>query len=85
MKSLGAREAKNTFGRLLDDARMEPITIEKHGRAVVVVLSIDEYSRLEGLEEAYWAAKADEAVARGDWAGVEESERTLKDILNAEG
>ena len=85
MKSRGAREAKNAFGRLLDDARSEPVAIEKHGRAVAVVLSMDEYSRLEGLEEAYWALKADEAVAGTDWVGVEKSERALKDILNAKG
>ena len=84
MKSLGAREAKNAFGRLLDDARAEPVAIEKHGRAVAVVLSMEEYSRLEGLEETYWASKADEVIAKGDWVGVEESEKVLKDMLNVE-
>ena len=78
-------EAKNAFGRLLDEARAEPVAIEKHGRAVAVVLSMDEYSRLEGLEEAYWASKADEAVTKADWAGVEESAQALKDIFNAKG
>ncbi|MBT3052888.1 MAG: type II toxin-antitoxin system Phd/YefM family antitoxin [Candidatus Thiodiazotropha sp. (ex Codakia orbicularis)] len=46
MKSMSAREAKNGFGKLLDTARAEPVTIEKHGRAVVVVLSTEEYERL---------------------------------------
>lgn len=46
MKSLSAREAKNEFGRLIDLARAEPVTIEKHGRPVVVVLSVEEYERL---------------------------------------
>lgn len=46
MKSMSAKEAKNGFGRLLDTARAEPVTIEKHGRAVVVVLSTEEYERL---------------------------------------
>jgi prevent-host-death family protein len=46
MKSMSAREAKNEFGKLLDTARAEPVTIEKHGRPVVVVLSTEEYERL---------------------------------------
>lgn len=47
MKSMSAREAKNGFGLLLDTARAEPVTIEKHGRPVVVVLSVEEYERLK--------------------------------------
>lgn len=50
MKSMSARDAKNGFGLLLDTARAEPVTIEKHGRAVVVVISIEEYERLRGLQ-----------------------------------
>lgn len=46
MKTLSAREAKNRFGYLIDTARQEPVSIEKHGRPVVVVLSIEDYERL---------------------------------------
>lgn len=46
MKSMSAKDAKNGFGLLLDTARAEPVTIEKHGRAVVVVLAIETYGQL---------------------------------------
>jgi prevent-host-death family protein len=46
MKTMSAREAKNAFGLLLDTARAEPVLIEKHGRAVVIVISVEEYGRL---------------------------------------
>jgi prevent-host-death family protein len=46
MKSMTAKEAKNGFGLLIDTARQEPVTIEKHGRPVVVVVSVEEYQRL---------------------------------------
>lgn len=46
VKSLPAREAKYHFGRLIDLARAEPVLIEKHGRPVVVVLSVEAYERL---------------------------------------
>lgn len=48
MKTMSAKDAKNAFGSLLDTARAEPVTIEKHGRPVVVVLSVEEYERLHG-------------------------------------
>lgn len=51
MKTMSARDAKNGFGLLLDTARAEPVTIEKHGRPVVVVLSKEEYDRLKGLKD----------------------------------
>jgi len=46
MQTLSARDAKYNFGRLIDMARAEPVTVEKHGRAVVVVLAVEEYERL---------------------------------------
>lgn len=47
MKSMSAKDAKNAFGLLIDMARAEPVYIEKHGRPVVVVLSVEEYERLK--------------------------------------
>jgi len=48
MQRMSARDAKNGFGRLIDLARAEPVAIEKHGRAVVVVVAFEEYERLAG-------------------------------------
>lgn len=46
MKSMTAKDAKNNFGLLLDNARAEPVEVQKHGRPVVVVLSVEEFERL---------------------------------------
>jgi prevent-host-death family protein len=46
MKSLTASEAKNRFGMLLDWAIQEPVIIEKQGRQVAIMLSVEEYKRL---------------------------------------
>lgn len=46
MLSMSAKDAKYGFGRLIDLARSEPVTVEKHGRPVVVVLAVEEYARL---------------------------------------
>ena len=46
MKTMSAKDAKNSFGLLLDQARAEPVQVEKHGRPVVVVVSVEEFQRL---------------------------------------
>lgn len=46
MKFMSAKDAKNGFGLLLDTARAQPVTIQKHGRPVVVVLAVEEYEQL---------------------------------------
>jgi prevent-host-death family protein len=50
MQTLSAKDAKYNFGRLVDVARAEPVVVEKHGRPVVVVLSVEEYQRLIAIE-----------------------------------
>ena len=50
MKSMPAGEAKNKFGELLDAAQREPVTIEKHGRPVAVVMSSEEFDEIEALK-----------------------------------
>jgi prevent-host-death family protein len=55
MQTLSARDAKYNFGRLIDTARSEPVTVEKHGRAVVVVMAVEEYERLKSIEKGVGA------------------------------
>ncbi|AOY79603.1 type II toxin-antitoxin system prevent-host-death family antitoxin [Moorena producens JHB] len=82
MKTLGASEAKNRFGELLDLARREPIQITKKGRNVAVVISIEEFERFLELEEELIAIKAKQAQQEG-FIGLSESEQLLEDIMNA--
>lgn len=51
MKTLTAKDAKYGFGRLIDLARIEPIVVAKHGRPVVVVMSVEEYERLTRAQD----------------------------------
>lgn len=52
MQTLSAKDAKYEFGRLIDLARAKPVAVTKHGRAVVVVVSVEEYERLKDIEMA---------------------------------
>ena len=51
MQSMSAKDAKYGFGRLIDLARAEPVLVAKHGRPVVVVMSVEEYERLTNRED----------------------------------
>jgi prevent-host-death family protein len=64
MQTLSARDAKYNFGRLIDTARASPVTVEKHGRPVVVVLAVEEYQRLKAIESSREPEVAD--LARKD-------------------
>ena len=50
MATIAAREAKTRFGALLDNAQREPVSIEKHGRRVAVMLSATEYDELMAMK-----------------------------------
>ncbi len=65
MQTLSAKDAKYGFGRLIDLARAEPLAVTKHGRPVVVVLSVEEYERLKALESTS-AGEKDERAEKTD-------------------
>lgn len=46
MPNFSAKDAKNHFGQMIDAARLEPVVIEKRGRPMVVVCSVEEFERL---------------------------------------
>jgi len=45
MKTITAIDAKNKFGQLIEAAQRQPVTITKKGRAILVVMSIEDYER----------------------------------------
>ena len=49
MQTLTAKDAKYSFGRLIDLARTAPVAVAKHGRPVVVVITIEKYEHLKSL------------------------------------
>lgn len=50
MDTLTANEAKSQFGDLLLKAQRAPVQINKNGKPVAVVISMDEYENLEALK-----------------------------------
>ena len=50
MESLTANEAKTQFGDMLLKAQKSPIQINKNGKPVAVVVSMDDYMSIEALK-----------------------------------
>ncbi len=69
MKEIAAREANNRFGYLLDAAQSAPVCVTKKGRAVGVMMSVQQYERLRGAAWERLTATMDalggEASAKG--------------------
>lgn len=80
MKSVTAKEAKNRFGQLIDDAQRGPVTINKNGRPFAVVQSYADFQmaqqlKLTSIRYAIDEARAEYAEGRGmpfDQVAVEE-------------
>jgi len=89
MTKMSANSAKARFGELLDRARREPVIIEKHGRAVAVVLSTEDYDELEALKLSRLCDEVDigrNALGEGDFVEVDAvGLRQLCDDVKAAG
>ena len=86
MQRFSAHEAKARFGTLLDTARREPVAIEKHGRAVAVVMSKEDFDELETmkLERLRWEVQQGiDSSSAGDVVDVDERdlEQFIENIM----
>lgn len=87
MIHINATTAKNNFGELIDKALEAPVSIDRNGRSVAVILSHktyeDFFNKIEALEDHLWALKAEKA-REGGYLGTEKSEAYLKKFLEEE-
>jgi prevent-host-death family protein len=65
MKEISSTEAKTHFGALLDMAQREPVTIHKKGRAVAVMLSMQDFEEHEAMKLKLLQQAVDEGLASG--------------------
>ena len=61
MDALSANEAKTQFGDMLLKAQRAPIQINKNGKPVAVVISMDEYESIEALKLRFLQSRAVQA------------------------
>jgi len=72
---------KNKMGQYFQLAMSEPISVERNGRPIAILLSVDEYERLTRIEDAYWGEKAKAAEAEG-FLSAKETKEFIKASLD---
>jgi prevent-host-death family protein len=63
MDSLTANEAKSQFGDMLLKAQRAPVQINKNGKPIAVVMSMDEYEGIEAMKLRLLQVRVDKAKA----------------------
>lgn len=51
MKTITAKDAKNSFGSFIDSTQKEPVVITKKGRPVTISFAIQDVEELLGIRE----------------------------------
>jgi prevent-host-death family protein len=77
MREISSTAFKRQFGEWLDQSRNEPITVNKAGTPVAVVMSAAEYEHLQAMEDFYWVDRAQAAEATGEWVSHDTAFRLL--------
>ena len=70
MIKFAAHDAKARFGTLIDAARREPVTIERHGRAVAVIISKEEFDEIEAMRLEHLRAEVQKGLEASDQSDV---------------
>lgn len=73
MKEIAAREAKNRFGHLIDAVQSGPVRVTKNGRAVGVMMSVQQFERLRGAAWERLAKTMDDVGGEASANGLTEA------------
>ena len=85
MKAMTARDAKNRFGQLMDDAQRGPVTIEKNGRPFAVMQSYEDFQEVQRLKLASLRHAVDDARKEYEAGQGKPFDRTAAEAITAEG
>ncbi len=81
MQHISSSEFKSQLGQYLAQVGVEPITVDKAGKSIAVVLSPTEYEHLQRMEDLYWIARADAVRNTGEWVSGDEALKLLTQKL----
>lgn len=85
MKLMKAAEAAKGFGRLVDEAQAEPVTIERNGRPVAVVYSYREAQQFEALKLAELKRLTEQGIKASKEGRVEPFTSEVLEQIKVEG
>lgn len=79
MKYVSASDAKQRLASVLDTVQREPVTIRRQNREVAVVLSPEDYRRLQGANIEQFQQLCDGIAERAKARGM--TEEKLEELL----
>lgn len=82
MTIMSAKDAKNNFGKMMEDVQRGPIVITKHSRASAVLISAEEYRQIKLEKLRIKLAIGEEQARNGEF--VEYSLERLMEELDGE-
>jgi prevent-host-death family protein len=80
MKYVSATEIKNNLANTLDIARREPITIQRNGRPIIVMMAIEDYNQLSKSITSSFKSFCDHVSDVAISKGLDQ--QTLEQLLN---
>ncbi|PKI17464.1 type II toxin-antitoxin system Phd/YefM family antitoxin [Colwellia sp. 12G3] len=81
MQALTANDAKTQFGDMLLKAQREPVQINKNGKPVAVVISMDEYQQMEEVKFTLLQERAARAKLDIENGNLVEGEQFMSDLI----
>jgi len=81
MQSLTANDAKTQFGEMLLKVQREPVQINKNGKPVAVVISMDEYQQMEEVKFTLLQERAARAKLDIENGNLTEGEQFMSDLI----
>ena len=81
MQALTANDAKTQFGDMLLKAQREPVQINKNGKPVAVVISMDEYQQMEEVKFTLLQERAARAKLDMENGNLVEGEQFMSDLI----
>ncbi|RLJ15989.1 antitoxin [bacterium endosymbiont of Escarpia laminata] len=63
METLSASDAKREFGEVLIKAQHAPVRINRNGKPIAVVISVEEYTQFKALKDEHLKKAIEEGIA----------------------
>ena len=81
METYTANEAKNRFGEVILKSQKAPVKVTKSGKAVAVVVSIEEYNATEEMKLRYVKEHIQEALSDIENGNIEDGDTFFQDLI----
>lgn len=82
MHTFTANEAKTQFGDMLLKAQREPVQISRNGKPVAVVVSVEDYERMEAMKLQLLKAKIQRARNDADAGNVIDGDAFFDQLMD---